>query len=162
MPVTPTMSSPHYNDCASEMSDCSSLEEGREGSSSRRGNTIITIRQDRKARRVESNNRERRRMHELNHAFQDLREVIPHVHQSRKLSKIETLSLSKNYIMALTNVICEMRGEAAPYSLVPSSENSLLEEREGGEERRREKQIELKRSHSTRSKRRSPSPCSSI
>ena len=46
---------------------------------------------------------------------QDLREVIPHVHQSRKLSKIETLSLSKNYIMALTNVICEMRGEAAPY-----------------------------------------------
>ena len=37
----------------------------------------------------------------------DLREVIPHVHQSRKLSKIETLSLSKNYIMALTNVICK-------------------------------------------------------
>ena len=55
------------------MSDCSSLEEGREGrevSSNRRGNTILTIRQDRKARRVESNNRERRRMHELNHAFQ--------------------------------------------------------------------------------------------
>jgi hypothetical protein len=39
-------------------------------SSSRRGNTILTIRQDRKARRVGSNNRERRRMHELNHAFQ--------------------------------------------------------------------------------------------
>ena len=88
---------------------------------------------------------------------QDLREVIPHVHQSRKLSKIETLSLSKNYIMALTNVICEMRGEAAPYrspyrilawlfliqqpphnfftiiivimiSLVPSAEGNLLAE----------------------------------
>ena len=39
--------------------------------------------------------------------FQGLREVIPHVHQSRKLSKIETLSLAKNYIMALTNVICK-------------------------------------------------------
>ena len=39
--------------------------------------------------------------------LQGLREVIPHVHQSRKLSKIETLSLAKNYIMALTNVICE-------------------------------------------------------
>ena len=39
--------------------------------------------------------------------FQSLREVIPHVHQSRKLSKIETLSLAKNYIMALTNVICK-------------------------------------------------------
>ena len=46
------------------------MEEGRETSNNRRGNTIITIRQDRKARRVESNNRERRRMHELNHAFQ--------------------------------------------------------------------------------------------
>ena len=43
----------------------------------------------------------------LNHYFQQLREVIPHVHQSRKLSKIETLSLAKNYIMALTNVICK-------------------------------------------------------
>ena len=40
-------------------------------------------------------------------SFQGLREVIPHVHQSRKLSKIETLSLAKNYIMALTNVICK-------------------------------------------------------
>ena len=40
--------------------------------------------------------------------LQGLREVIPHVHQSRKLSKIETLSLAKNYIMALTNVICKL------------------------------------------------------
>merc|ERR1719436_940286 len=95
------------------MSDCSSLEEGREGS--RRN--LLSIRLDRRARRLESNNRERRRMHELNAAFQELREVIPHVHQSRKLSKIETLSLSKNYIMALTNVICEMRGEEKPYDM---------------------------------------------
>ena len=68
MPLTPSHS-PQYNDCGSEMSDCSSMEEGRDGST-RRGNNILTIRQDRKARRVESNNRERRRMHELNHAFQ--------------------------------------------------------------------------------------------
>ena len=69
-PAAMSVSPPPYNDCASEMSDCSSMEEGRETSNNRRGNTIITIRQDRKARRVESNNRERRRMHELNHAFQ--------------------------------------------------------------------------------------------
>ena len=50
----------------SEMSDCSSLEEGRDGS--RRN--ILSIRLDRRARRLESNNRERRRMHELNAAFQ--------------------------------------------------------------------------------------------
>ena len=51
--------------------------------------------------------------------FQSLREVIPHVHQSRKLSKIETLSLAKNYIMALTNVICK-------YFLFPFSNELLL------------------------------------
>ena len=48
--------------------------------------------------------------------FQQLREVIPHVKMERKLSKIETLTLAKNYIMALTNVICEMRGEEQPYT----------------------------------------------
>ncbi|KAJ8986158.1 hypothetical protein NQ317_005631 [Molorchus minor] len=49
-------------------------------------------------------------MHSLNDAFEQLREVIPHIKMERKLSKIETLTLAKNYIMALTNVICEMRG----------------------------------------------------
>jgi len=156
LPVSP-VSPPQYLDCGSEMSDCSSMEEGREGRESGRRRNILAMRQDRKARRVESNNRERRRMHELNHAFQELREVIPHVHQSRKLSKIETLSLSKNYIMALTNVICEMRGEVAPYSLVPSKESSLLEEREVGKERgeRETQPREVKRSNSNKANRRS-------
>ena len=63
-------------------------------------------------RRLESNERERMRMHSLNDAFQALREVIPHVRLERKLSKIETLTLAKNYIMALTNVVCEMRGKS--------------------------------------------------
>lgn len=54
-------------------------------------------------------------MHSLNDAFQALREVIPHVAMERKLSKIETLTLAKNYIMALTNVICDMRGDEKPY-----------------------------------------------
>ena len=53
------------------MSDCSSLEEGGAGQvpgGPRRN--LLTIRLDRRARRLESNNRERRRMHELNAAFQ--------------------------------------------------------------------------------------------
>ena len=54
----------------------------------------------------------------LKNFLQQLREVIPHVKMERKLSKIETLTLAKNYIMALTNVICEMRGEEQPYTLV--------------------------------------------
>lgn len=56
--------------------------------------------------------------------FQSLREVIPHVKKERRLSKIETLTLAKNYIMALTNVICDMRGEESPYSPLPATNPS--------------------------------------
>jgi len=72
---------------------------------------------ERNLRRLESNERERVRMHNLNGAFQGLRAVIPHVEASQKLSKIETLSLAKNYIMALTNTICEMRGGDPVYDM---------------------------------------------
>lgn len=44
-------------------------------------------------------------------AKQSLREVIPHVKKERRLSKIETLTLAKNYITALTDVIIVMRGD---------------------------------------------------
>ncbi|XP_050524965.1 protein dimmed-like [Daktulosphaira vitifoliae] len=71
---------------------------------------------DRNLRRLESNERERLRMHSLNDAFEKLREVVPHVKMGRKLSKLETLTLAKNYIMALTNVICDMRGEQKPFT----------------------------------------------
>ena len=56
-------------DCASEMSDCSSLEMDTD-TRRKEGRNVLTIRLDRRARRLESNNRERRRMHELNAAFQ--------------------------------------------------------------------------------------------
>ncbi|NXK24590.1 BHA15 protein, partial [Arenaria interpres] len=59
-------------------------------------------------RRLESNERERQRMHKLNNAFQALREVIPHVRAENKLSKIETLTLAKNYIKSLTSIILNM------------------------------------------------------
>lgn len=96
---------------------------------------------ERNLRRLESNERERQRMHSLNDAFGALREVIPHIKLDRKLSKIETLTLAKNYIKALTNVICEMRGEKTPYSFDSSSSKKDLgqdeeeeEEEEEGEE----------------------------
>lgn len=89
----------------------------RKGSSgSRRRKSALNAR-ERNLRRLESNERERMRMHSLNDAFQGLREVVPHVRLERKLSKIETLTLAKNYIMALTNVVCEMRGEKSPYNM---------------------------------------------
>lgn len=43
--------------------------------------------------------------------MQSLREVIPHITKERRLSKIETLTLARNYIVALTDVICRMRNE---------------------------------------------------
>ncbi|XP_037069676.1 protein dimmed-like [Pollicipes pollicipes] len=70
---------------------------------------------DRNLRRLESNERERQRMHGLNDALEGLRQVIPHVQTQKKLSKIETLTLAKNYIMALTNVVCDMRGRDREY-----------------------------------------------
>lgn len=96
---------------------------GSSGSSSamaRRRKSTLNAR-ERNLRRLESNERERMRMHSLNDAFQGLREVVPHVRLERKLSKIETLTLAKNYIMALTNVVCEMRGEKSPYNMSSSS-----------------------------------------
>ena len=78
---------------------------------------------ERNIRRIESNERERMRMHSLNDAFQELREVIPHINLDRKLSKIETLTLAKNYIKALTNVICDFRGENIPYTFDKTSED---------------------------------------
>ncbi|KAF8763778.1 class A basic helix-loop-helix protein 15-like [Argiope bruennichi] len=89
------------------------------GGNRRKRNTLSA--RERNLRRLESNERERMRMHSLNDAFQALREVIPHVTMERKLSKIETLTLAKNYIMALTNVICEMRGETLPYKLLTNT-----------------------------------------
>lgn len=66
---------------------------------------------ERNVRRLESNERERMRMHTLNDAFQGLRNTIPHVHAQRKLSKIETLTLAKNYILSLTDVVVKLKEE---------------------------------------------------
>uniref|UniRef100_A0AAY5EQU5 Class A basic helix-loop-helix protein 15 n=1 Tax=Electrophorus electricus TaxID=8005 RepID=A0AAY5EQU5_ELEEL len=70
---------------------------------------------ERNVRRLESNERERQRMHKLNNAFQALREAIPHVSLDKKLSKIETLTLAKNYIKALTAIVLGMSGACLPH-----------------------------------------------
>jgi len=79
---------------------------------------------ERNVRRIESNERERQRMHSLNDAFEGLRDVIPHITMDRKLSKIETLTLAKNYIKALTNVICDLRGESSVFDDITQAEDS--------------------------------------
>ena len=61
--------------------------------------------------RLSINARERRRMHDLNDALDELRSVIPYAHSPsvRKLSKIATLLLAKNYILMQVRVINRMK-----------------------------------------------------
>ena len=61
--------------------------------------------------RLKVNSRERKRMHDLNSALDSLREVMPYAHgpSVRKLSKIATLLLAKNYILMLNSSLEEMR-----------------------------------------------------
>ncbi len=99
-----------------------------------------------KAVRLNINARERRRMHDLNDALDELRSVIPYAHSPsvRKLSKIATLLLAKNYILMQANALDEMRrvvnymnqsqlhataaasAATSPYFSSPPSYNSLL------------------------------------
>ncbi|XP_053664384.1 class E basic helix-loop-helix protein 23 [Anopheles marshallii] len=64
-----------------------------------------------KSVRLNINARERRRMHDLNDALDELRSVIPYAHSPsvRKLSKIATLLLAKNYILMQANALDELR-----------------------------------------------------
>ncbi|XP_061398060.1 class E basic helix-loop-helix protein 22 [Musca vetustissima] len=80
------------------------------GSSSSTGGGKQKNRQG-KSVRLNINARERRRMHDLNDALDELRTVIPYAHSPsvRKLSKIATLLLAKNYILMQQNAIEELR-----------------------------------------------------
>ncbi|MFH4982733.1 hypothetical protein AB6A40_009442 [Gnathostoma spinigerum] len=60
--------------------------------------------------RLSINMRERCRMHDLNEALDDLRQVLPYATSNsvRKLSKIATLLLAKNHILMQSNAIGEL------------------------------------------------------
>ena len=64
-----------------------------------------------KHRRAQINFRERKRMHDLNRAMESLREVMPYANTPsvRRLSKIATLSLARNYIQMLTKSVEDLK-----------------------------------------------------
>ncbi|XP_020388962.1 class E basic helix-loop-helix protein 22 [Rhincodon typus] len=86
---------------------------------------------EQRALRLSINARERRRMHDLNDALDELRSVIPYAHSPsvRKLSKIATLLLAKNYILMQAQALDEMRrlvaylnqGQSLPTALPPAA-----------------------------------------
>jgi hypothetical protein len=65
-----------------------------------------------KYRRLIANARERKRMHGLNYAFNNLRAVLPALGGNKQFSKYETLQMAQTYIAALQD-------------LLQSSENSI-------------------------------------
>lgn len=56
-------------------------------------------------RRLAANARERRRMQNLNQAFDRLRTFLPQLGQDRQLSKYETLQMAQTYIAALYDLL---------------------------------------------------------
>ena len=56
-------------------------------------------------RRQAANARERRRMHSLNVAFDELRRVVPAMSSERQLSKYDTLQMAQTYISALVDLL---------------------------------------------------------
>ncbi|KAG7311290.1 hypothetical protein JYU34_002322 [Plutella xylostella] len=95
-----------------------SMGDGKSKQKMRQGKTV----------RLNINARERRRMHDLNDALDELRGVIPYAHSPsvRKLSKIATLLLAKNYILMQASALEELRrlvaylqGTATAAGIVP-------------------------------------------
>ncbi|CAL8118499.1 unnamed protein product [Orchesella dallaii] len=58
-----------------------------------------------KKRRLAANARERRRMNNLNVAFDRLRNVLPSIGKDQQLSKYETLQMAQSYIVALCDLM---------------------------------------------------------
>ncbi|CAF0826535.1 unnamed protein product [Rotaria sp. Silwood1] len=78
--------------------------------------------------RLSINARERRRMHDLNDALDELRSVIPYAHSPsvRKLSKISTLYLAKNFILLQAQAIDELKKCVLRASIMSSQPGTIL------------------------------------
>ncbi|XP_018425460.1 PREDICTED: neurogenin-2 [Nanorana parkeri] len=82
--------------------DAKKPKRNRARSGNKSGELVTKIK---KTRRLKANNRERNRMHHLNSALDELREVLPAFPDDAKLTKIETLRVAHNYIWALSETL---------------------------------------------------------
>ncbi|XP_056132563.1 protein atonal homolog 1b [Lampris incognitus] len=82
-------------------------------------------------RRVAANARERRRMHGLNKAFDQLRSVIPSLENEKKLSKYDTLQMAQIYITELSELLAGVvhpeRRSCRPCAADHACRRSLIE-----------------------------------
>ncbi|XP_059151722.1 class E basic helix-loop-helix protein 22-like [Physella acuta] len=132
---------PRYHDDASIEGGLQDYHEGDGKARAKKSST------GQKHVRLNINSRERRRMHDLNDALDELRSVIPYAHSPsvRKLSKIATLLLAKNYILMQAHALEEMRRiiaylnhhtslaslDALPYQHLPPTSPSRAASRPG-------------------------------
>lgn len=77
--------------------------------------------------RLRVNCRERERMHDLNSALDSLRQTLPYTHgpSVKKISKMSTLVLARNYIVMLNNSLEEMRKLVTDMSRKHASKTSI-------------------------------------
>ncbi|XP_073342353.1 protein atonal homolog 1b [Pagrus major] len=101
----------------SELPDCVSASTETDSDKASEGGTTSHFGPQRH-RRVAANARERRRMHGLNKAFDELRSVIPSLENERKLSKYDTLQMAQIYITELSELLS---GVVRPECRSPSS-----------------------------------------
>lgn len=94
---------PYQNNKSPSGSCCSSSDESNEN------DVEILTGAESKAKRIQANSRERKRMHTVNSAFDQLRELVPTYPSNRKLSKIDTLRLACTYIQDLVSVLHQTR-----------------------------------------------------
>lgn len=84
---------------------CSSgSQKSSNGKTKRRSNKLVSP-VVMKKRRLAANARERRRMQNLNNAFDKLRTVLPSLGNDRQLSKYETLQMAQSYMNALYELL---------------------------------------------------------
>lgn len=101
----------HTDKASSSSSSSTSTNRRRRRNSSSTINENTTNGDDLTDLRLKINSRERKRMHDLNSALESLREVIPYARNPsvRKLSKMATLLLARNYIVMLTKSLDDMK-----------------------------------------------------
>ncbi|KAH8232450.1 hypothetical protein KR032_007015 [Drosophila birchii] len=91
------------NDGSFDLADGDGDATATAGGKKRRGKQITPV--VKRKRRLAANARERRRMQNLNQAFDRLRQYLPCLGNDRQLSKHETLQMAQTYISALGDLL---------------------------------------------------------
>ncbi|XP_023306815.2 protein atonal [Lucilia cuprina] len=90
-------------ECDDSLNDSDPSSSSQAGGKKRRGKQISPV--VKRKRRLAANARERRRMQNLNQAFDRLRQYLPCLGNDRQLSKHETLQMAQTYIAALGDLL---------------------------------------------------------